>query len=41
MTPRYGLLLALFAVPATAPAQTAADSSSIPHHGSRLCRRLV
>ena len=29
MTPRYGLLLALLAVPAAAPAQTAADSSSI------------
>jgi hypothetical protein len=29
MTPRYGLLLALLAIPAAAPAQTAADSSSI------------
>ena len=29
MTPRYGLLLALLAIPAAAHAQTAADSSSI------------
>jgi hypothetical protein len=29
MTPRYGLFLALFVIPASAHAQTAADSSSI------------